>query len=173
MLWFEHLTSKKVFTDWSVILAGADSSSKNKWDLNSSIGVSKVCRTKKKNLPSETISIGTLRSPKDMLADIDLENASEELKELVQNFESKNTIDIRKKAGLGNTPQLIIYIIDKDSKARAGSTTREDLNAADDIVGISITVPEDPSRSGRNVVAIPIDDKLFDFIEDLDETNAN
>ena len=173
MLWFEHLTSKKVFTDWSVILAGADTSSKNRWELNSSIGVSKVCRTKKKNLPSETISIGTLRSPKDMLADIDLENASDELKELVQNFESKNTIDIRNKAGLGQTPQLIIYVIDKDSKAREGSTTREDLNAADDIVGISITVPEDPSRSGRNVLAIPIDDKLFDFIEDLDETDAN
>ena len=172
MLWFDHLTSKKIFTDWNIILAGADSST-DKWMLDSSIGVSKVCRARKKNQPESTITIGTLRSPKDMLADVDLEDASEELKNAVQNFESKNAMDIRKKAGLGNTPQLLIYIIDKNSKARKGSTTREDLNVADDVVGVSITIPEDPRRSGKNVVAIPIDDKLYDFIEDLDGTNED
>jgi hypothetical protein len=171
MLWFEHLTSKKIFTDWNIILAGADSST-DKWMLDSSIGVSKVCRARKKNQPESIITIGTLRSPKDMLADIDLENASSELVEAVQNFESRNAMETRKMAGLGSTPQLLIYIVDKDSKARNGSTTREDLKAADDVVGISITIPEDPRRSGQNVVAIPIDNKLFEFIEDLDETNG-
>ena len=172
MLWFEHLSSKKIFTNWNIILAGADSST-DKWMLNSSIGVSKVCRTRKKNQPESTITIGTLRSPKDMLADIDLEGAPKELVDAVQNFESKNAMDIRKMAKLDNTPQLLIYIVDKNSKARLGSTTRDDLRAVDDVVGISITIPEDPRRSGKNVVAIPIDDKLFEFIEDLDGTDED
>ena len=61
---------------------------------------------------------------------------------------------LRYDSGLSNTPQLIIYIVDKDSKASDSSKkagTRKDLQAPADIVGICINVPGAPQNGRSNI----------------------
>ena len=55
-------------------------------------------------------------------------------------------------------PQLLIYVIDKDSKARQSSKTadhptRLDLDAPCNIVGICLNIPETIGEPGANNVA--------------------
>lgn len=167
MLWFDNLTNSGKLGNWNIVLAGVDKDkASGYW---TPFDVAKVCRTNKKQHKQDTLNIGTLRAPKDVLADVDLEGATPELISLVRNFDAKNVFDIRNMAGLGKTPQLLIYIIDKNSKAKANSKTREDLGAQADVVGLCINVPEDRKRSNDNMVAIPINDDMFDFIEKVDE----
>lgn len=111
---------------------------------NSPVGpVKKVSRTRKKlkNESDTVINIGVLRDPKDIIADIDLEGQPQEIVSKVKDFKSKYAKEIRSLAGLDSTPQLIVYVIDKDSKAVKGSDTREDLNSVEDIVGICMNIP--------------------------------
>ena len=68
------------------------------------------------------------------------------------------------------TPQLIIYLIDKNSKA--GKTNRKDLNAVEDIVGICMNVPG--GKRGTTLakaVAIKLDNTLFNYDDDGVEKN--
>ncbi len=170
MLWFENLTKSGKLGNWNIVLAGVDKDKASGcW---TPFNVAKVCRTNKKQHKPNILNIGTLRAPKDVLADVDLDGAAPELISLVKNFDAKNVFDIRNMAGLGKTPQLLIYIIDKNSKAKANSKTRDDLGALADVVGLCINVPEDGKRSNDNMVAIPIDKNMFDFIEKVDEENG-
>ena len=85
---------------------------------------------------------------------------------------SRGVMAYRDKSGLETTPQLIIYRIDKDSKAN--SKTREDLNAVEDIVGLCIYIPG--GRIGTNYVStisINLKNDVFDGDADLEGTNEN
>ena len=89
-------------------------------------------------------------------ADIDLENQTKDYKD---RFEAERKAEklykkLRHDSGLENTPQLIIYIVDKDSIAsdsskRAG--TRRDLEAPADLVGLCINVPGAPQKGRSNI----------------------
>ena len=94
----------------------------------------KPYKEKLKNESDTVINIGVLRDPKGIIADIDLEGQPQEIVSKVKDFKSKYAKEIRSLAGLDSTPQLIVYVIDKDSKAVKGSDTREDLNSVEDIV---------------------------------------
>ena len=67
------------------------------------------------------------------------------------------------------TPQLLIYMIDKNSKADSKSN-REDLNAPEDIVGLCLNIPG--GKRGTNYAAkisIRIENDIFDDKGDLEE----
>ena len=67
----------------------------------------------------------------------------------------------REEDGLGNNPQLIIYRIDKDSTYQGNALgSRRDLNAADDLIGINISIPGNTSEEslGKSIqIKIPKD----------------
>ena len=173
MRWFDAVVKSGGMKKWNVVLAGKKSSSTtDAWHVTDTLSVNKISRAQKKRKDNDVINIGTLRDPHDMIADIDLDGASKELAEKVKNFQSKYALSIRNEAGLGNIPQLIIYVIDKNSKSN--SKTRDDLNAKEDIIGICINVPGDNDGSGMaQEVAIPISNDTFNYIEDINGTDED
>lgn len=127
-----------------------------------------------KNESDTVINIGVLRDPKDIIADIDLEGQPQEIVSKVKDFKSKYAKEIRSLAGLDSTPQMIVYIIDKDSKAVKGSDTREDLNSVEDIVGICMNIPGGKRGTDYTAtVSIHMQNNPFDDEGDLEGTNEN
>lgn len=123
-----------------------------------------------KNESDTVINIGVLRDPKDIIADIDLEGQPQEIVSKVKDFKSKYAKEIRSLAGLDSTPQMIVYIIDKDSKAVKGSDTREDLNSVEDIVGICMNIPGGKRGTDYTAtVSIHMQNNPFDDEGDLEE----
>ena len=171
--WIEKISAEGKLENWNIILAGKGSGSV--W--NSPVGpVKKVSRTRKKlkNESDTVINIGVLRDPKDIIADIDLEGQPQEIVSKVKDFKSKYAKEIRSLAGLDSTPQLIVYVIDKDSKAVKGSDTREDLNSVEDIVGICMNIPGGKRGTDYTAtVSIHMQNNPFDDEGDLEGTNEN
>jgi hypothetical protein len=121
------------------------------------VGVYKVTRAQKlKNKQEGILNIGALRVPKDIISDIDLENITDSsIKDRVHHFASKYAFELREKAGLSKTPQLLIYIIDKDSKPTKNNKGRCPLDAVDDVVGLSLTIPGE-SKYSNNVSTVSV-----------------
>jgi hypothetical protein len=138
---------------WNVVLVN-NGSAKKYWNV---VGtkVGKVSRSRKKL--ADVIDIGVLRSPEDQLSDItDKELTSEE------RDRAKSPAQMRKIRGdhhLENTPQLLIYCIDKDSTTTRKN--RKDLNAEADIIGLSIMIPGYVDRKQNRVDSIQIDISRF------------
>ena len=105
--------------------------------------VNKVSRTRKimKNVVDGVINIGVLRNPSDLIADVDLEGQSAAFISRFNNEKKEEKLykALRADSGLSKTPQLVIYVIDKDSKAT--SKNRKDLSSPVDIVGICLNIP--------------------------------
>ncbi len=161
--WIQKMTDENSIGNWNVVLTGVNQENalSDKWEVNSGIGVYKVNRSQKTNNKEENIlSIGALRVPKDIIADIDLTNITDQsIIQGVKHFESKYAFELREKAGMKKVPQLLIYIIDKDSKPKKKSKTRCALKAKDDVVGISLTIPGENKYSNNTAtVSILIDE---------------
>ncbi|KMJ57115.1 endonuclease [Bacillus sp. LL01] len=146
--WVSKVSSEAELKPWNVVVSGigkvnepAMDGSHKEWKL--SVGsINKITRSRKTNnghATSDSINIGVLRAPKDLLADIDLDLLSEESRGIVEAGSIKDTDKYRAEAGCDKTPQLLIYRIDKDSKAT--SKDRADLNANEDLIGLSIYIP--------------------------------
>ena len=77
--WVKEITNNNGLENWNVVLAGkASSDGSNLWVVSDKVSVSKVLRTQKiKGRIDGVLNIGVLRAPKDIIADIDLENASD------------------------------------------------------------------------------------------------
>ena len=81
----------------------------------------------------------------------------DQLDEIDQKQPKKSVVnEIRKAADIGLTPQLLLYRIDQNSKfeGKQSPNTKEanrryDLNASEDLIGVSLFVPG--YRSGRNL----------------------
>lgn len=143
--WIEKFNSKGQFDKWNVILAGLNSGKEYKFN---NVSIYKVNRTQKKKVSiNDTINIGVLRAPRDEFADLDINNSTEEKKLEYKNAKQSNH-RLRKLFNLEKTPQLFIYIIDKDSKASNNDKqkNREDLNVEEDLVGIWINIPHNDSK---------------------------
>lgn len=137
--WLEK--NETVFEGWNIILSSIGDIKNEPLDENWNIhGMSpkSVVRTKYKKRSTEKIAnIGVLRAPKDLLIDVE-DLSPEELKSI----ESKKINIIREANGLGETPQLIIYKIDKGQTEYKGSNgNRVNLNFPEDIIGINISIP--------------------------------
>ena len=144
--WIKEVSDEQSLKNWSVIVAGKGRISEYNndpglWNVKG-FGVGKVNRSKKKMSGDElSVDIGVLRSIKDCLADVNPDFLVDE-----QDITKQSDIErIRENAGMINVPQLIIYRIDKDSKAQ--SSNREDLNFESDIIGIYVSVPGEQINS--------------------------
>src|SRR5690606_31676823 len=127
------------YEGWSVVVAGRDSKAVDPQDTWEAGGfrIGKVSRTRvERASDDDSVSIGTLRDPPHLLADAD------EAIELPKNAKNSQIAAAREAAGLGRTPQLLIYRIDKDSKPRERSSGRGPLNVPRDLIGISIWLPD-------------------------------
>lgn len=143
--WYEESVSETGFTDWNVVVGGKGKidNNPNGWKLKGGI-VGKVNRTRKgkMTLHDHSVSIGVLRAPIDLFADVDKGKYDCVLSSINSKTKmtNKNIGEIRKNAGLELTPQLLIYRIDKDSK-KGEKGEREDLDFSEDIIGISLYIP--------------------------------
>ena len=133
---------------WNVILAGlkdsGDIEDDRKWKIpGTGLSVVKINRSSTVKDTSTVARIGVLVSPNDVIADADKKHIEEiRWKEIVG---LTSTREKRKEAGLGDVPALIMYAIDKNSTPKRNtakdSSSRFDLNAKDDIIGIALYVP--------------------------------
>ena len=103
-----------------------------------------------------------------------MEGQTQDVIDRITDFKSKHAKEIRSLAGLDATPQLLVYVIDKDSKVTKESETRENLNAVEDIVGISLNIPG--GKRGTDYTAtVSIHMKNNPFVDegDLEGTNED
>lgn len=178
--WIEKITAEGKLGNWSVIVAGKKSDTNGVWVLPSGRSINKVNRSRKpsKNETETVIDIGVLRDPTDLLADVDLAAISNETdRRLITNAivggKAKGAAGLRDKSGLDTTPQLIIYRVDKNSKAQSGSS-RKDLEAKEDLIGISIYIPGGRiGTSYASTVSIKMDNDIFDGDADLEGTDED
>ena len=146
--WLQEMTNANKLGDWNVIVAGKSEPTNGTWKLPNGTVINKVKRSKKNNqneLENDIINIGALRDPTDPLADIDLDDISnsslrQEIIDFLNHNTGKGAAAYRDKSGLNTTPQLLIYRVDKDSKAK-DSATRIDLNAPEDLIGLCLYIP--------------------------------
>ncbi|MBG9451316.1 hypothetical protein ABE67_19015 [Cytobacillus firmus] len=156
--WYEEKAQEANFTGWNILISGigkVDSNKGKTWRIAGRL-VGKISRTrlgKPKEQDPTFINIGVLRAPGDLYEDIDEARLSllpEDHKDF--NMTSNAYVrEVRKKAGLGKTPQLVIYRIDKYSEADPLSETRSSLKAVEDIIGVSLYIPG--QESGKSLAA--------------------
>ena len=179
MDWIEKVTNEGKLGAWNVIVAGKKNATNGTWTLPDGKSVNKINRSKKDNqneADANILDIGVLRDPMDLLADVDLSSVSDlDLKQRIldsiSNSISKGAAGLRDKAGLDTTPQLIIYRVDQHS---TGSGTRRDLEAKEDVIGISIYIPGGRiGTSYASSVSIKMKNDIFDGDADLEGTDEN
>lgn len=166
--WIDKITADGKLDAWNIVLAGKGSDENSVWETPAG-SVNKVCRTRKK-LKNETdmaINIGVLRDPKDVIADVDLEGKSQDIIVKVTKFQAKYAKEIRSLAGLDTTPQIIIYMIDKNSTTN--SENRMNLEAVEDIVGICMNIPGGKRGTDYTAtVSMHLKNDIFDDEGDLE-----
>ncbi|MBM6616989.1 Z1 domain-containing protein [Bacillus suaedaesalsae] len=177
--WYQKKELEAGFTNWNVVLSGSgelDNNERNQWIVGEH-GVGLITRSRRGSETGDKINIGVLRAPTDLYADMTKEmydllpkdlkatqsskedrTRNEDQQEEIEQKQPKKSIvnEIRKAAGLGLTPQLLLYRIDKDSKYKKEhkpntkeANKRYSLNASEDLIGVSLFVPG--YRSGRNL----------------------
>lgn len=174
--WIQEMTDNGDIGSWNVVLAGkSDGNSYEPYEIAPGIHVTKISRAQKiKGQIDGVLNIGVLRNPKDIVADVDLDKVSDtSVKQSIKDFKTRYAAELREKAGLKKTPQLLIYIVDKDSCPTKSSTIRCSLNAKEDVVGLSLTIPGE-SRYSNNVATVSV---LIDKIDinnnETDITDGN
>ncbi|KDD68788.1 hypothetical protein V466_11855 [Pseudomonas mandelii PD30] len=140
--WYQQKAAAAGYVKWNVVAAGTVSGLNRRWSINGKT-VGLVTRSRLIEASSEdAVSIGVLRDPLDLLADVEKEYQ-------VPKQPSNDTISaLRTSAELSRTPQLLLYLIDKDSQPSEAQLrkpladrSRAPLDAAEDILGISLWLP--------------------------------
>lgn len=142
--WLEQMNAEHKFLKWNVAIAG-DKQSQERWYVGSA-SVGKIERSKKKK--AEYIDIGSLRSGRDILADVAVAQLDNEKKKAFEEGKKtgKNLIPLRHKLGLGDFPLLLLYCIDKDKGK--DSAYRAPINSTQDIIGFSIVLAGEEVQKG-------------------------
>lgn len=182
MEWIEKVTKTEDLDNWNVVVAGGGINKQD--DTNvlplKYVKVKKLCRSRElvpgTDQPDSTlIKIRVLSSPRDIVADMDPTEEDKELIDLLKDRTASNAKFIRCMNGMETIPQLIIYIIDKDSKKAPNSKNRADLNAPVDLAGLCFNIPG--GRRGvkyAKTVHIQLSkDNLFDDEGDLEELDGD
>ena len=150
--WIEEMTAEGNLKEWNVILSGKSKTASGSSPMDfGNISINKILRSRKKlkKQIDGVINVGVISNPSDMIADIDL---SKQPNDYVERFKREKSNEksfpmLRFDAGMGNIPQLFLYIVDKNSKAPEETKTRVDLNAKADIAGLWINIPGAPRGS--------------------------
>ena len=158
--WFGKISEENEMADWNVVVAGLD----KKDGKTRQLGGRKVCLVNRSQMNSEhndgKIRIGALRAIKDLYVDINLDASGLTAfdKAQIKTGDGKRYKEIRKNAGYDKTPLLIIYIIDKNSQPREGVKHRKALDLKEDLVGITICIPQGESITNGMYVSIDMSD---------------
>lgn len=141
--WMSQMCEEGKFTKWDVAIVDGDNHDKL-WNLGNGLSVGMIERTRKKVAIEEHLDIGSLRSGRDAICDV---NESELNPEQLEEFKKtrkngKNIISKRCDFGLQDKPLLLIYRIKKDG-GEPKTKNRFKMDADEDIVGISIIVSGD------------------------------
>ena len=138
--WIEKMNNDGKYIYWNVALIDGDNH-EELWKFNDTESVGKIERTRKRNM--EHIDIGSLRSGRDALADVDVNSLNDsEKKELVEVMKNgKEIVSKRSRLKLDDNPLLLIYCIKKDGGK--DKIRRIKMDADYDIIGISIIVSGD------------------------------
>ncbi|WP_346712729.1 Z1 domain-containing protein [Mediterranea massiliensis] len=140
--WLDRVSNEGLLGNWDVILAGIrHNENLGNRQITDTISINKVNRTRRyEDTGDGIINIGTLRSFNDFLSDISVENEGtlSAMKNVQHNMAALNLL--RENLGMSTIPQLVIYIIDKNSQPN-NNNNRYPLNAMEDIVGFSINIP--------------------------------
>lgn len=179
--WIQKMTAKNKLGLWNVVVAGKSDSNNGKWVLPNGKSVNKVKRTRKppKEEEQSILNIGVLRDPRDVLADIDLDEISDqELRKEIEGYimsgQSKGAMAYRDKAGMETTPQLLIYRVDKDSAVSRESHTRQNLEAPVDLIGLCLYIPGGRiGTSYASTISIKLKNDVFDGDADMEGTDEN
>ena len=151
--WLKQNVQEGKLLYWNAAVAG-DRKAENRWSV-SGADVGKIERSRKKK--SNHIDIGSLRSGRDILSDIKVADLSPEEKETFTSVKKsgKGLIPLRYKLGLGDTPLLLLYRIDKEKGKE--SNFRTNINSNVDIIGFSIVIAgEDSSNDYVKTVTVNI-----------------
>lgn len=177
--WFEKSIKEAGYTNWNIVVAGTDpSKSSDTWNVPGGC-VGKIERSKKqRSIQDNSINIGVLRAPKDLLEDVKRELINEEEWNPKSSSDNEYVRAMRKKAGLDKTPLLIIYRIDKNSEYKEQGKSvknkgnqREKLNALADIIGISIWIPGAKSKNIVKSLTVELKKEDFDIDDEIGETD--
>lgn len=179
MDWIEKVTNEGKLGTWNVIVAGKRNSTNGTWALPNGKFVNKINRSKKINKDEldNTLNIGVLRDPMDLFADVDIDtiedlNVKELILTAISNSKAAGATGLRDRTGLDTTPQLIIYRVDQNSATT--SETRRNLEADEDVVGISIYIPGGRiGTSYASSISIRMKNDIFDGDADLEGTDEN
>ena len=150
--------NKTLLSDWNVIYSGKGKLrpvASGELNVNGQ-ALEPVKRSQKNKTLPGIINIGALRSPSDLIADIPVDKipigfSANKINEVMA---------LRKKIGVYDRPQLVIYKIDGKSKAPVNSKTREDLNLENDLIGLNIMIPASNNNNNKSMVgyvAVEID----------------
>ncbi|MGE8359228.1 Z1 domain-containing protein [Pseudomonas sp.] len=173
--WLGEHADDAGYKHWNVVVAGSSPKPGNSWAISGRT-VGRVNRTRFADKRSDDgVSIGALRDPKDLLADA---YGLEESDFSQSGFSNSKVAELRGKGGVGTVPQLLIYLIDKDSPhsppkvAPAQRRARVSLNAKAHIVGISLYLPGSQGKQKNYVthVTVSIPDSFTESENSIEET---
>ena len=162
-IWMEKENIKGNYLNWNVAVCGSSKHKGAKWSISGiDVPLGKVERTKLKRVTSH-IDIGSMRSGRDGICDIDTDNCKNP--SLIAKGRTGKDIEIiRGKLGYADTPLLLLYCIDKDGGAE--TETKSKLETDTDLIGFSVIIGGDPSNSDH-VESVTVQSA---FSEDEDET---
>lgn len=158
--WLDEHAENASYTNWNVVVAGSTPKPDNSWEVSGK-AVGRVNRSRFADKRSDGgVSIGALRDPKDLLADT---QCLEERDFSKAGFTNLEVAKLRSKGGVGTVPQLLIYLIDKESPydpsrkvAAAPRRERDSLNAKAHIVGISLYLPGSQGKQKNYVTHVTV-----------------
>ncbi len=137
--WLKQMNADGHYLKWNVAIAG-DKNAPGRWIVEEA-NVGKITRTKKDSPSEGYIDIGSLRSGRDILCDVQTEKLTHDQFALFSSAmqTGKNLISVRGSIGLGDIPLLLLYRIDKSQGK--DTKTRKKIDSKEDIIGFSIIVP--------------------------------
>lgn len=172
--WLDSQAEEAGYGSWNVVAAGTDPEAGRSWQLpGGAVGL--VSRTRIVPERSDgAVSIGALRDPRDLLADAGPGTGAE----LNRHLNNADVERLRDERGVGGIPQLLVYLIDRDSTPRAtprvtaDGRSRANLDAEADIVGLSLWLPGVSDRRNSYAVrlTVRIPPALLASDDDLPET---
>ncbi|MFL2096357.1 Z1 domain-containing protein [Marinilactibacillus psychrotolerans] len=175
--WYDEANKENAFADWSVVVSSIgevpkiESMENPKWNIQG-YSPKAVKRTRRGDVQADgkTVTIGSLRNPYDLYADIPTINEEDSL-----SAKADEVRITREKHGYGLVPQLLIYRIDKGDatstdnvKISTKKKNRFPLDFDEDLIGMNILIPG-ISNSKKLAKHVTINLSLNDEDEDVDE----
>lgn len=153
--WMEQENEKGNYLYWNVAVCGSSIHKGEKWTITGTDHqFGKVERTKLNRI-SSYIDIGSMRSGRDGICDIEI-NEETDMSLIDQGKKGTDIEVIRGKLGYSDVPLLLIYCIDKNGGKN--TENKSQLNTDIDLIGYSVILGGDSSNTDHInsvVVSVP------------------